>query len=259
MKMGLFTVTLFSILSLVKPHSWVNWLKCVDTGEIGYIREYQGRDQIQDFDIYMTYLIEGRNLNTNVCSVYQREDIYYPEYPKLSCPAGSIIQFEYNTNGHVITDQCLPGDPRGCKDNGNTADTFWAIFMNNQVYPNQLTTVGDVNTNPAFNDDSGLINDIVKGQKFDFNGVCGDISSQACVGEFKLPTDVVTDRDYQFVWYWQIDRNYQATGEVYTSCWDVYITSSSTPTVTPVTPIPTPCIHPTPTPTHANCITNDNP
>ena len=258
MKMKILVVVIFSFFNIVSSHSWISNLRCVDTGEVGYIRGYQGRDQIQDFDLYMTYLLEGRNKEDLICSPHQREDKYYPDYPKLSCPAGSKVTFEYNTNGHVITDVCLPGDPRGCKPDGHTADTFWAIFMNDQVYPNQLIKLGDINNDPKFNDDSGLINYITKGQKFNFNDACGHESSEVCTGEFTIPNDVVTDRDYQFVFYWELNRDFHSSGEIYTSCFDIYITLSSIPTVTPV---PTPCskITPTPTPTNPNCRTVINP
>jgi len=262
MKFELFVVSIFFCFYNVLSHTWIDRLTCEDTGEVGYIRNYQGRDQIQDFDLFMTYLLEGRNKYDNICSPHQRENNYYPNYPKLSCPAGSKVQFVYNTNGHT-TESSIIGDPRERNSNGGSTETFWAIMMNNQVYPNQLFKLGDVNTNPQFNDESGLINDIVKHQKFNFNDVCDNVSSQACIGEFTIPTNVITNRDYQFVWYWELDRDYMSSGELYTSCFDINITPSSQTQVIPVpisysTPTVIPCITPSPTPTpiHENCITN---
>jgi hypothetical protein len=252
MNLFLYLNTLFFLYNTVSCHTWVSYLKCEDTGSIGYIRGYQSREQISDFDIYMTYLLEGRNKNDLICSPHQREDKYFPNFPKLSCPQGSKVLFEYNTNGHVITDQCLPGDPRGCKQNGHTADTYWSIHMNDHLYPNQLTTLGDVNNNPKFNDDSGLINYITKRQKFNFNDACAHQSSESCIGEFIIPKDILPNRDYQFIWYHILDRNYQAVGEYYTSCFDINIIpsplisntttnkpSTTQPCIKTLTPIPT--------------------
>lgn len=246
MKIELFILYIFSFVTYITSHSWIDWIKCEDTGDVGYIRNYQGRDKIQDFDLYMTYLLEGRNKDDNICSPHQSENKYFPNYPKLTCYPGSKVIFKYNTNGHVITDQCLPGDPRGCLSNGHTADIYWSIHMNNNIYPNQLLKVGDVNNNPQFNDDSGLINYITKHQKFNFNNTCNHESSEPCIGEFTIPTDIVTNRDYQFIWYWILDRDYRGNGETYTSCWDINIISQITPN---------PCIKVTPAPIRPNCRT----
>lgn len=217
---------LFLLINYINSHSWIDKLECVDNNNIGYIRNYQDRNNIKDFDIYMTYLLENRNINDKICSKYQQNNIYNINYPKLICPAGSKVKITYNTNGHVITDKCIINDPRGCKLNNFTADTYWSIHINNNIYPQQLNLVKDINIKPLFNNDSYLINYISKHNKFNFNNSCENYSSEICIGEFILPNTLIPNIEYQFIWYWILDRNYLANGEAYTSCFDIYVTPS---------------------------------
>ena len=187
-------------LYTLNSHTWIDKLICEDTNESGFIRNYNSRMAISDFDIYMTYVMEGRNPQMNVCSPNQQDVVYNDGFPMLRCPAGSRVSFVYNTNGHVITDQCIEGDPRGCKDDGHTVDSFWSIHSNADIKPDNLQIIGDVYTNPQFNDDSSLTNLIVKDQPYNFNGVCEALSSEPCIGEFTIPEDIGPNGVYQFVW-----------------------------------------------------------
>lgn len=234
---------LLLFLKNINCHSWIDSITCYDTGSVGYIRNYDSRQNIPEFDRFMTYLLEGRNPNDRICSPNQRTNTYNSNFPRLTCFPGSRVGIVYNTNGHTFSDECLTGDPRGCKDNGlRAADTFYSIHMNNIIYPNQLNLVSDVNSNIQFNDDSGLINDIARRQNYNFNGICDNQSSEPCYAEFTIPNDIIPNREYQFIWYWILDRDYRATGEAYTSCWDINII--------PRINVPT---SPTPTPTRDNC------
>ena len=234
-----FLLTALYSITLSQSHTWLDYIKCVQTGEVGFPRNFVDRNTFGGtFDIYMTYQLLGRQPNDNICSIHQQSATYSQQFPMLNCPAGSLVEIQYHTNGHVISDACINGDPRGCKANGNTEDTFWYIHMNNQIFPQQLQKVSDVDNNIKFADDSGIINSISNRNKYDFNGICGDISSQPCRATFRIPSNVASNT-YQFVWYWLFDRDYRGSGETYTTCFDINVSGGSTGP-TPPTPTPPP-------------------
>lgn len=239
-----FYLLLFLIYN-IKAHTWIDFAICIDTGEIGYPRNYVDRTTVPNFDLYMTYLLEGRDPASPVCSPNQRNAIYSNRFPMLSCPAGSEVEIEYFTNGHTISDACLAGDPRPCLPNGNPPDTFWSIHTDRLIKPRKLAVLGDINSNIQFNDDSGLINVISQRNKYNFNDACDDVSSQPCRARFRIPNDFSTDT-YEFIWYWIFDRNFRANGEAFTTCFDIFVTNNQQP---PLTPRP-PTVRPSPPP---NC------
>lgn len=213
---------------MVQGHSWIDELICECTGEVGYPRNFVSRVGRTDFDTIMTYRILGRNPDAPVCSAREQSSTEYTAtFPKLKCPAGSIVRFKYNPNGHVMKDACLNGDPRGCGatvgDKVLTKTTSWSIHWDGKQ---RLNTRKDINSIQKFNDDSGLINFISKGNSFD-DGQCGEgRGNKPCEGTFRIPLDAPVGASKQFLWYWIFDRDFNGSGEEYTKCFDIDILPS---------------------------------
>ena len=213
-KMLYFLLLILNFYSIY-AHSWIDSLYCVSNNKIGYIRNYNNRNNIIDYDNFMTYKILNHDKNNNICSLHQQLPIYNSNYPKLQCYPGSIVIIKYFTNGHTMNSDFEVNDPR--------QNTFWSIHMNNKIYPNNLHILDDVNKNITFNDDSGLINYISKHNLFNFNLNCNHTLSEECTASFTLPTDLHIGNTYNLYWIWQLDRDFKGSGEIYTSCADVEI------------------------------------
>ena len=224
----------------IYAHTWIESVYCSDTNTYGYIRNYQGRD-IADTDIFYTFKILDISPQSSIISPNQNTPTYNNNFPKLSCPIGSNIIITYMTDGHTFFDKYINGDPRGPSPSGGPPDTFWSIHTNNNIYPRQLLTVSDVDTNPLFNSDVGLINNISTHNLYNFNRVCATSNSQLCNGTFQLPLNLKVDTTLQFVWLWQFNKDYKSANlEWYTSVFDIDIKSNNkNPTELPITELPT--------------------
>lgn len=197
-------------------HTWLDKITCEATGAVGYPRNYVGH-----IDRAMTYKIEGRPADAPICGPNQQAAQNPTNFPRLACPAGSRVTFEYTPNGHVSVDQCIANDPRGCAPDGLARTTQWSVHF----APGGLNTRSQVNTVAALNDYTGLQNVVGTGSYDD--GQCGERrSGQPCKGSFTIPADLPAGSVNQFVWYWIFDRDPNANGEEYTTCFDVNIGQS---------------------------------
>jgi len=215
-----FVLLLINVKNIIS-HTWIDSVSCDCPKSIGYTRNYLSRQDIADFDRYNTYGIYDRVDNVALCSPIQSENNNFDKFPKLYCSPGSLITLTYNPNGHISKDICAEGDPRGCRDNIGPM-TYIYIASNKDIYPEELTRRGQVNSNSGLNInntyDNNLFNIVKYRIPYDSYGTCIE-DSEPCKISFQLPLDLLNDVDYQFVFYHIFDRNpYATNGEEYTSC-----------------------------------------
>lgn len=225
MKLTFYIILIKIYINQINAHTWVDELSCSCPDTKGYPRNYLSRDQIADFDIANTHKILIRNDNSKLCSDRQSVNNNDINFPKLKCTPGSIVSFKYNPNGHISKDLCVADDPRGC--NGQFGSmSYWYIASNKNIFPQELITRGQVNKNYGLNIDKSydnkLSNIVSYRNRYDMNGSCKE-DSDACVGSFRLPYDLLNHTDYQFVFYHVFDRNpFSADGEEYTTCFTIH-------------------------------------
>ncbi len=211
-------VTIFivlNIINIVKSHSWVDKIECVETGEFGYPRKYT-RVNIDDTQVHE---LQGRNMDDSIFI----EKSYSEEYPMLKCGIGNTVKFYYNSNGHVSLDSYLSSDirPRIVINNAQLSrQTFYSIHWNNET---ELLKRDNVNIGKKFNDDSGLVNYLVKNKSF-YDGSCDDreFIRKPCIGTFQIPYNTKPNT-YNFIWFWILDSDPNGTGEEYFTSFDIDI------------------------------------
>jgi len=209
----------------VLGHTWVDSISCSCPNTIGYTRNYLSREDIEDFDRYNTYGIYDTNGDTPICSILQSENFNFKEFPKLRCAPGSDITLTYNPNGHISKDICIDNDPRECRGSISPM-TYIYIASNKNIYPEELKTRSDVNTNTGLNintDYDTKLSNIVKYRiPYDSYGTCKE-DSEPCKITFQLPTDLLNHTDYQFIFYHIFNRNpFSEDIEEYTSCFTIH-------------------------------------
>lgn len=209
----------FQLFYLVNAHSWVETIKCkyLNTTNTGFSRDYVDKNTNGVMiDRVMTNLIEFRNPDANL---YMNPK---PEYT-LTCSLSSDVEITYATNGHVSHDPYLTTDTRERNIiNGiqYSRKTYWSIHYS---VTDNLKTRKDINTGNSFNNNSGLINYIVKDQSF-YDGSCDDFNRNLCIGKFSLKG--LQPGNYNFIWYWILDFDPMGGGEEYFSSFDINIVNS---------------------------------
>lgn len=197
---------LLSCVSCIVAHSWIDQIRCDCTDVIGYPRGYK-KDSTTPIDDLMTYLISGREPKLNVCSpTQQSSNSNGINFPRLVCPAGATVRFQYMPNGHVEIDM-------------NPNPKQWSIHF---LKEEDSTLREDIVTGK-----NGL-NDPLATGLFD-DGKCGEkrAPQQPCEGSFVIPKDANLKTNH-FVWFWQFNRDENSSGEEYSTCFDIDVTSPTT-------------------------------
>ncbi|KAJ9089965.1 hypothetical protein DSO57_1007531 [Entomophthora muscae] len=207
---------IFFLVTGALCHSWLDCVDLTDSGCNGFVRGYTGH-----FDDPMTYKILNHADSDPICrpGIQDQPDNYTHKFPRAKAKPGQTNIFQYSENGHVTKDIVPPTN----LPNPKSYSIHWTgiPYFGKMDDGSQLLKRGDL----------GPDTQLGPSRPFD-DGVCaedktkGRAGPQPCLGNYTIPIDTPPGI-YQFVWFWRFDRDPNAGGEEYTSCFDIEVTDPS--------------------------------
>ncbi|KAI0221606.1 hypothetical protein L0F63_000965 [Massospora cicadina] len=166
----------------------------------------------------MTHKILNRDDMAPACrpNFQDNPDNYSVKYPRTKTRPGQTKTVQYLENGHVTKDQMPPT----FAPNPKTYSFHWTgkPYFGRTDDGSQLLRRGDL----------GPTNQLGPTLPFD-DGACAEDNTKGragplpCHGTYTIPQNTPPGV-YQVVWWWKFDRDHLASGEEYTSCFDVEVT-----------------------------------
>jgi hypothetical protein len=257
----IFIFFLIGLTTFANGHTWIEQLNVIApngtfTGAPGFVRGNVLRTSPNFSDAAMTNLIppDGRSTGVEIlstdpmCMPSQQSQNQTAGSPRLQAAAGSFIALRYQENGHVTLPNNQPGKPA----NRGT------VFVYGTTQPSSSDTLLAIhkvwNAAGTGGDKRGVL---LSSQNFD-DGQCyqvnsGTISQQRqqefphtaealmgvniwCQQDIALPANAPSGQPYTLYWVWDwptaagVDPGLpNGKPEIYTTCMDVDIVSSSGP------------------------------
>jgi hypothetical protein len=224
-------ILLTTFLLQVKSHSWlecsdyrINSLSELSTFDrskcFGYPRSFENQYN-QGFAIETGY-----NQHSTECKYSYKESYYNDKIKMANYKSNQIIYTTHPSKNHVAdicTNQYIPSTQMKLLRSSSPGSEDFSISLN---------LLGGDHVN-------GVIDYLGYQRCFEF---CSNMDKSTCILGFQLD-DVKVSGIYSFKWFWEFNK-----GEVYTSCFDAYITpSNKSPSVIPSsTPSPIPSPSPSP-------------
>ncbi|KAG8533728.1 uncharacterized protein KY384_001469 [Bacidia gigantensis] len=192
------------------------------------------------------YITQGISATDPMCRKSQQAQTQTPGFPRLQAPAGSMVALTYLENGHVTQPQVPPGKPAG------SGDVYVYVTSQPKANENFLDVFQKWTEDGTGGDKRGRL---VAKQTYD-DGRCYQVNGSpisqdrqkqfphtadpatgtdlACQNDIKLPSDLPAGKPVTVYWVWDWHTEPGAASasgkpEIYTSCLDVDITSSSKP------------------------------
>jgi len=200
-------------IALCGAHTWLDCIKDVGQGMNtgvqdckGFARGYPGRVSGVNIDQVMTYRIQPAVMGQNppICSNGQQNSNQYTStYYMTTAKAGDTLRLRWTPNGHQ----------HGAGQDPKTYTIHWT-----GVPGTQLTHRLDLNAQ----------NQILGPTAFDAECYCDNCAGNPCYGHLRIPPNTPSGV-YSFVWYWIFDRDPNAGGEEYTTCFDVNVQGNAAP------------------------------